>query len=224
MGEEEELTLERMVQYGLLDELADGLLVCDSEGAVVAVNRRICELSGYSADDLVGRPVDFLVPTAARDRHRRHRAEFARSGNPTRPMGAGLDTRLLTKDGGSRGVDIALSPLIIDDRELIVAAVRDAMARRRQEHLLASMREVTEAIMKSTPAVDIHRLICEQAAEMVGAAMALIAAGPKAKTDISSKPRLVSPGRPWRGRSLPIPSRAKWVTKSGGSSRAGSVT
>jgi PAS domain S-box-containing protein len=176
MGEEEELTLERMVQYGLLDELADGLLVCDSEGAVVAVNRRICELSGYSADDLVGRPVDFLVPTAARDRHRRHRAEFARSGNPTRPMGAGLDTRLLTKDGGSRGVDIALSPLIIDDRELIVAAVRDAMARRRQEHLLASMREVTEAIMKSTPAVDIHRLICEQAAEMVGAAMALIAA------------------------------------------------
>lgn len=172
----EELTLERMAQYGLLDALADGIVVCDSEGDIVAVNRRICELSGFSSDELVGRRVDSLVPPAARDRHPRHRADFTRSGSPTRPMGSELDTRLLTKDGESMGVDIALSPLTINNRDLVVAAVRDASARRRQEHLVASMRQVTEAIIKSTPAVDIHRLICEQAAEMAGATMALIAA------------------------------------------------
>lgn len=164
-----------MVQHGLLDAIADGLLVCDSAGTIVALNRRIVEISGHRASDLIGQSVELLVPASSRDQHERHRAGFARSGSPTRPMGTGQDTRLLTKGGSTVPVDIALSPLTIDSRSFVVAAIRDATARIRKEQSLLAVTAVTDAILKGWPARDIHLLVCEQAVEFANASLAFVA-------------------------------------------------
>ncbi|HEX6286282.1 MAG TPA: PAS domain S-box protein [Acidimicrobiia bacterium] len=169
------MTLEGMVQHGLLDAMADGLLVCDEHGAIRAVNRRIETLSGYGAEELIGRQVEILVPRSLRDQHERHRAGFGGSGHPARPMGADLDTRVLTKDGSTLPVDIALAPLEIGSEILVVTAVRDATVRVRQERSIRAMREVTESILKGRPPGDIYALICERAVDLLRASVALIA-------------------------------------------------
>ena len=50
--------LKDLVELGLLDAIADGLLVCDESGTILAVNRRVEELSGYDESQLLGEPVE----------------------------------------------------------------------------------------------------------------------------------------------------------------------
>ncbi|HEX6220145.1 MAG TPA: PAS domain S-box protein [Acidimicrobiia bacterium] len=169
------MTIEGMVEHGLLHAVADGLLVCDEQGIIKAVNRRIEELSGYDSGELIGRSVEKLLPLSLRDQHEGHRAGFGTSGYPARPMGADLDTLLLRKDGSTLPVDIALAPLEVDPETLVVSAVRDATARVRQERSIRAMREVTETILKGRPPGEIYALICEQAVDLLRASVGLIA-------------------------------------------------
>lgn len=168
-------TLAQLVDQGLLDAVADGLLVCDSRGSIRAVNRRMEELAGYPSGDLIGQRVEMLVPQALRDQHIVHRERFAASGHPTRPMGTALYTSLVTKTGVTLPVDISLSALEVGTQRLTVAAVRDATYRVRQQLAMGAMSDVTEAILKGRAADEIHALVCQRAAELVDAEVALVA-------------------------------------------------
>lgn len=167
--------LERLVEYGLLDALADGLVVCDVRGDIRWANQRFEELSGYLAADLVGRPVETLISQASRTRHEENRDNFARSGFPTRPMGMDLDIQLLTRTGKTVPADIALSSLEYEGDTFVVACVRDASERIRQERSIRAMREVTESILRGASPDDLYALICDQAVDLMPASIALIA-------------------------------------------------
>lgn len=170
-----ETTLERLVGQGLLDAVADGLLVCDADGLIVAVNHRIEELAGYEVEEMVGQPVEVLVPGSLRSHHESHRTDFMDSGHPTRPMGTGLDTRMLTKTGQAIPVDIALATLPMAGEIMVVTAVRDATHRILQEQSIRATTEVTQAILKGRTAEDIYALICDRAVDLMEASTALIA-------------------------------------------------
>lgn len=168
-------TLEELVDQGLLDAVADGLMVCDADGLIVAVNRRMEELAGYEARDMVGQPVEMLVPDSLRSQHESHRADFVDSGYPTRPMGTGLETHLLTDTGQAIPVDIELAALPEPGENIVVACIRDATRRVRQEHSMSAMKDVTEAILAGKTAEDIYSLICQRAVDFMEASTALIA-------------------------------------------------
>jgi PAS domain S-box-containing protein len=119
----------------LIDLLPDGLLIMDEAGRIRYVNRTFATMTGYSNEGLLGERVEVLVPPGRRSAHMADRAAYAEEPE-IRPMGSGLDIRCQRQDGTSFPADISLSPVTIDGRGLVVAAVRDATARRQVERSL----------------------------------------------------------------------------------------
>ena len=125
----------------LLDALPDGILVADRQGRILFCSRQLETLSGYSAAELVGKPLEALVPQRFHQEHVQHRARYFSGGMPIRAMGSGLKTSLQAKDGREIPVDIALAPLPTADAQIVLAAVRDATERTRAEQELRESQE-----------------------------------------------------------------------------------
>ena len=109
---------------GVLLELApDAIAVTDTIGRVVHANGCFGELFGYSRDELLGRPVEVLLPEDARPRHLDHRRRFDRLPD-ARPMGSGRELAALHADGTTFPVEVGLSPVTTVEGLLTVVAVR----------------------------------------------------------------------------------------------------
>ena len=107
----------------LFDEGPDAVLVVDRDGCIQRANDRVRDLFGYEPEELLGSPVDVLVPESVAD-HPELVASYFEDPEP-RPMGAGLELRGRRKDGSTFPVDIGLSPIEADGGPAAVAAVRD---------------------------------------------------------------------------------------------------
>jgi len=116
----------------LVDAAPDGLVVCDREGAILLVNAEAARMFGYSREELVGKPVDVLVPSSIRPHH--HGYVIGYTGAPRlRPMGSSLDLHGRRKDGSEFPVEISLSPIRTEGGLLITAGIRDISERRALE-------------------------------------------------------------------------------------------
>ena len=131
-GEEEAERRETERFRDFLEATPDGIVVVDADGRIVAVNSQVEELFGYRRGELIGQPVEILVPEGRRPAHKLHREEFL--GQPRkRLMGAGLELRGRRKGGVEFPVDISLAPLEQDGQRFVLAAVRNITERRRAE-------------------------------------------------------------------------------------------
>jgi PAS domain S-box-containing protein len=131
-------------------ELApDATVVADQDGRILLVNRRTEALFGYRRQDLLGQPVDLLIPERFRTAHRRHRAEFAHAPH-TRPMGANLNVQLFgrRRDGTEFPVEVSLSPFEEGDQTLIVSSIRDLSARQQVEAARAAAEAANEGLRR----------------------------------------------------------------------------
>jgi diguanylate cyclase (GGDEF)-like protein/PAS domain S-box-containing protein len=128
---------ERQARFSgqLLEAAPDGMVIVDQQGRIVLVNHQAERLFGYGRVELLGEPVETLIPEALRPRHADHRDGFARTPH-ARAMGAGLDLWALRKDGTRFPVEISLSPLEAEQGMLVTAAVRDVSARTEAERAL----------------------------------------------------------------------------------------
>lgn len=108
----------------------DGVLVVDVSGRIVDFNPAVERLFGYARDELLGRPVESLVPEAAREAHVGHRERFHADPHP-RPMGVGMELRGRRKDGTVFPVEISLSNFSTSEGTFVIAAVRDISDRKR---------------------------------------------------------------------------------------------
>ncbi|WP_432825038.1 PAS domain S-box protein [Dactylosporangium sp. CA-092794] len=113
---------------GLLEAAPDAVLGVDAAGTIVLVNAQAERLFGYRRDELLGQPVELLVPQAAREQHPRHRSGYF-TDPVARPMGAGKQLAGRRKDGTEFPAEISLSALETDDGLLVSAAVRDVTER-----------------------------------------------------------------------------------------------
>src|SRR6266516_6181424 len=114
----------------LLDAAPDALLGIGPDGRIVLVNAQTERLFGYRREEMVGQPVELLVPAAARARHPRHRAGYLADPRP-RPMGAGTELAACRADGTEFPAEISLSAVEAGGQLLVVAAIRDVTERRR---------------------------------------------------------------------------------------------
>ncbi|MGC8470745.1 MAG: PAS domain-containing sensor histidine kinase [Acidimicrobiales bacterium] len=126
----------RTVLAGVIEAAPDGVLLADDEGTILLANRRMELLFGYSKEELLGQPVELLVPEHLREGHRSHRAAFARS-RTTRLMGFGLPVFGLRRDGTEFAAEIRLGPLQTDDGARTIAIVRDLF-----DHLEVELRAI----------------------------------------------------------------------------------
>jgi PAS domain S-box-containing protein len=121
----------------------DGLVVIDASGAIIVVNDQTEKLFGYAHNELLGVPVEELLPESLREVHTHHRAEYLRDPS-TRSMGVGLELYGVRKDASRFPVDINLSSLHAGPDTLVIASVRDVTGRKRAELLLEANRSELE--------------------------------------------------------------------------------
>ena len=115
---------------GLLETAPDALVGVDRDGLIRFVNRQTESLFGYQRDDLVGQPIEILVPESRRAIHRVHRQGHAQHPRD-RAMGTGLELRGRRRDGTQFPVDIALSDIDTGEGLFVIAAVRDMSERKK---------------------------------------------------------------------------------------------
>ena len=120
--------------WQLIDALGDGLALTDDDGRIVLANRRLADMLGYGRDELIGRPVEDLVPADLRAAHRGHRATYAREPSP-RPMRDRARLVGLRKDGATVPVEISLSPVPTATGHFTLTVIRDATEIRKREDL-----------------------------------------------------------------------------------------
>ncbi|MER6124158.1 PAS domain S-box protein [Streptomyces sp. NPDC001795] len=129
---------------GLLEAAPDAMVIVDDTGTIRLVNAQTEALFGYRREELLGHPVELLVPGRFRTHHTEHRNAYAHN-QQVRPMGAGLDLYGLRKDGTEFPVEISLSPLETADGLLVSAAVRDVSERKATEERINELAAIVES-------------------------------------------------------------------------------
>ncbi len=136
----------------LLESAPDAMVIVAEDGLITLVNKQTEALFGFTRDELVGRPVETLVPQRLHGRHIAHRDGFFTA--PTvRPMGVDLDLFGVRRDGSEFPVEISLSPLRTDQGLMVCAAIRDVTERREYQERLKRQRD--EIMELSTPVIQV---------------------------------------------------------------------
>jgi PAS domain S-box-containing protein len=126
-----------------LEAAPDAMIIIDGEGVIRFVNRQVFALFGYTREEIVGLPIETLIPERFRMRHLDHRAEYAAHMRAP-PMGQNLELYGLRCDGTEVPVEISLSPVANGEETLVVAAIRDVSDRQRIQQELIAARAVAE--------------------------------------------------------------------------------
>jgi diguanylate cyclase (GGDEF)-like protein/PAS domain S-box-containing protein len=115
-----------------IESAPNAMVMIDRQGKIVMVNSHAMKMFGYMREELVGRPVEVLVPERFRGGHPEHRKGFSSSPR-ARPMGAGRDLYAVRKDGSEFPVEIGLNPIETEEGLLVLSAIVDISERKRAE-------------------------------------------------------------------------------------------
>jgi PAS domain S-box-containing protein len=123
----------------LLEAAPDSIIEVDEDGLILTLNAVTEKSFGYTREELLGKPVEILVPEAKRGAHTGYRAGY-RAHPVTRPMGIGMELHGRRKDGSTFPVEISLSPVRSDEGFRVTAIIRDITERKEAERRLDAIR------------------------------------------------------------------------------------
>ncbi len=132
----------------LFDLSPDAVLVTDAQGRIREANEQAEAIFGYSRQELIGQPIENLVPERFRSRHPAHREGY--NAHPrTRSMGGGLNLLGLRKDGSEVPVDIMLRPMETANGMIVLSFVRDVSFQRMAQESLRRSDQQLRTIVDS---------------------------------------------------------------------------
>jgi PAS domain S-box-containing protein len=137
----------------LFESAPDAILLVGPAGTIARVNARTERVFGCERGELIGRPIEALVPERFHQRHEHHREGYVASPR-TRPMGEGLALFGCRPDGSEFPVEIALAPVVTGGGRFVLCIVRDVTRRH----------EVEAALQKAH--ADLERRVAERTAEL----------------------------------------------------------
>ena len=123
----QKLLFEAVFQYATM-----GILITDQSGKIISANQFALESFGYPGSELIGKPVEHIIP----QRFHRHHIDYRKVYNchaETRAMGAGRDLFGLRKDGSEFPVEVSLSPFKTGNELLVIAFIVDITVRKEKE-------------------------------------------------------------------------------------------
>ncbi|MDJ0760114.1 MAG: PAS domain S-box protein [Woeseiaceae bacterium] len=135
----------------LLETAPDAMVIVDSSGRIAIVNSQTEQMFGYSRRELLGNPIEMLLPERIREQHERHRAKYLEAPS-LRPMGQGLALLGRRKDGEEFPVEISLSPVESENGRFISSTIRDVTERARMERAIIAAQEEAERANKANTA------------------------------------------------------------------------
>jgi PAS domain S-box-containing protein len=132
-------------RFPLLEHSPDATIIVDRDGIIRLVNAQTERLFGYYREELLGEPVERLIPSRFHGRHVTERSGYTDDPR-VRPMGAGLELFGLRKDGREFPVEISLSPVTMREGTFIASTIRDVSERKAYEERLQALNvELEEA-------------------------------------------------------------------------------
>jgi PAS domain S-box-containing protein len=123
-----------------------GIMVVGDQGDIQYVNQTLADMFGHNVDDLLGKPVEILIPEQFAVTHRHHVKIYARRPEP-RSMGAGRDLEGVSKDNRRFPVEIGLRPVQTSSGRVVVATVIDITKRKAIEERLRKHEEQLEELV-----------------------------------------------------------------------------
>lgn len=135
----------------LLESAPDAMIIVDDTGAIVLVNGQALEMFGYERAEMVGSPIEVLLPESLRVKHQSHRESYVKSPS-LRPMGEGRDLVGLRKNGSEFPVEISLSLVQTHGGRFISSVIRDVTVRRQMEKDIKAAQEAAERANKANSA------------------------------------------------------------------------
>jgi PAS domain S-box-containing protein len=151
----------------LLHAAADAAIVTDADGRIVFVNRGAEALFGYAAEELVGEPVETLMPQDLRAQHQEYRQRY-KSAPRARPLLSGLDLYGLRKDGSRFRAEIALTPVETNAGLLVASTIREVNAGDESEAYFRTMLETAPDAMIIVDERGRIAIVNRQAEDMFG--------------------------------------------------------
>ncbi len=130
-----------------VEAAATGILMIGRNGRITLVNGQIEKFFGYNRQELVGQPIEILVPHSVRDKLPQVREEFF-SKPEVRSMGSVRELVGIRKDGSEFPIEISLNPIQTDEGLFAVASIVDITARKRSEQALAERVRLAELTAK----------------------------------------------------------------------------
>jgi PAS domain S-box-containing protein len=146
-------------QFRLVVEASpNALLLVNRAGRISLVNTQAEKLFGYSRQELLGQPVEMLVPSQFHVEHRGYRDVFLKSPTP-RAMGAGRDLFGVHKDGSQIPIEIGLNPITTAAGSFILTSIIDITERKRAEEQIRYQANLVENVSDAIIATDINFVI-----------------------------------------------------------------
>ncbi len=187
---------------GLLAAAPDALLAVDPDGRIVFLNHQAERLFGWAPAELLGQPVEILVPERFVATHPDRRSDYLAQPS-TRPMGAGLSLWARRRDGTEFPAEISLSAFTTDDGVLVAAAIRDVtQARRAEDRFRAVLASAPDAMVgvDATGRIELvnaqaERLFGWTADEMLGAQVEMLVPSAVVHRHVEHRARYVSDPR-----------------------------
>jgi len=129
-----------------------GFLVANASGEMIRVNERAERMFGYTREEMLGRPIEILIPERHREKHSVFRRDYiAKLG--AQPRNVSVETLGQRRDGTEFPVEIVLSPVMgAAEGPLVMAAMRDITERKRTEEALRDREHLLQSILDNSPA------------------------------------------------------------------------
>ena len=132
--------------HGLMETAPNAIVITDAGGRITMVNAEAERMFGYDRGELVGQPVEGLLPEALHDRQ--HRADEARS---RRAMAEGLHTEAHRRNGAPFPVEITLSSFETEEGTFFISTIQDVTARRKAEETLRDSEKKYRSLLNAIP-------------------------------------------------------------------------
>jgi PAS domain S-box-containing protein len=124
-----------------------GILVVNSKSLIQSVNPFALKLFGYTAEEIIDKPIEVLIPQRYHHKHVDHRDAYTK--NPkSRPMGVGLDLFAVKKDGTEFPVEVSLGNYENDGDKNVIAFISDISIRKKAEEEIVKLNDELEATVE----------------------------------------------------------------------------
>ena len=168
--------------FSFIDNLPDAIVIADSEGKIVLINPQTEQIFGYSQEELLGEPIEKLMPERFHESHKKHHEIYSNKSakSAIRPMGTGISIVGKRKDGSEIPLDISLAPWRQGNGVLVISFIRDITERVRAENRLRKNKEleilntITQAVHISLDLEEIYNIALNMTSELESVDMASI--------------------------------------------------